>query len=499
MRRIERGRRGRIATLPLITAPAACATAVPPVAPSPRGLHTTLDSILDAPPLQRTGWGVLAVDAATGEVLYARNPERNFIPASNTKLVVTLVAMGELGPDWRYRTLIEAAGAGGEVDALIVRGSGDPTFSERFHDTDLAPLDSLAVRIARAGIARVRGDIIIDATRFTDTPIHSAWEVGDLPFGYAPPVAPFAIAEGTFRLERRTGILPGEPVRLRVLHGDSLQPIRSSVTTDTAGARPAWRIDYMRRTDTVHLAGTLPRNVPDTVRLAVTDPERYAGLAFARALRRRGIVVEGGVEVIRDPFRLRERTRGMAPRAVTEIESPPLREIIAAILKPSQNWIAEQLLKTLGAERGEGGTWADGLAVEQRYLTGHVGLDSLAFNLRDASGLSAQNLLSPAAIVHILRHAASAPWARDYRFALPTAGEEAGTLASRLRGYESRVFAKTGTIANVNSLSGYLVRDDGREVVFAIMTNGSGLPSRIVRDAIDAVVAEIARSRGGAR
>jgi len=441
-------------------------------------------------------------------MLYARNAEKHFIPASNTKLVVTLVAMGELGPDWRFTTEIHALGPIDTVaSALVVRGSGDPTLSQRFQSTDFAALDSLADQVARAGVRVVDGDLVVDATRFVDERVHSTWEIGDLPFSYATPVGAFAIAEGTFRIVRTPGAHAGDPVRVEPIGAPELQPLSVAATTDTAGARTRWSIDYINRNDTIQIAGSLPAGAaPDTLRLAVVDAEDYAARAFRVALERAGVRVTGGTRVVRDTALLTVLTANASSRTVARRESPPVREIIAAILKPSQNWIAEQLLKTLGAERGERGSWQAGIDVETRYLTTALGLDSLAFSLRDASGLSAQNLLTPAAILDMLEHAHESAWAESYRTALPTAGEGSATLARRLSGFEERVFAKTGSIANVNSLSGYLQTDTGQGVIFSILTNGSGVPSAAVRAAIDDVVRAIATgsaqpaasARGGA-
>lgn len=474
----------------------ACAPRSAPAAPAPvRTLAMIIDSIVDAPPLHRTHWGIAVRDLASGEMIYARNAERHFIPASNTKLVVTLVALGELGPDWRFRTEIRALDySREEAGTLFVRGTGDPTLSERFGATsEIAVLDSLAAQVAAAGVRRVTGDIVIDATRFTDERVNSTWEVGDLPYAYATPTGAFAVADGTFRVIRRPGERAGDPAAVDVLGGSDVQPLVARVATDTLGARVRWDLDYLDRRDTVFIAGAVPvGRGTDTLRLAVADADAYAGRALRAALRRAGVTVDGTVRVVRDTTHLPDAAAG---HVVAWRESPPLRDIVAAILKPSQNWIAEQMLKTLGAERGEGGSWSDGLEVEEQYLTQRVGIDSLAVNLRDASGLSAQNLLTPAAILAMLEHAHRAPWAADYREALPSPGEEGGTLASRLDGLETRIDAKTGTIANVNSLSGYLRAEDGRDLVFSIMTNGSGLPSAPVRNAIDAVAHAIATSR----
>tara|TARA_B100002049_G_scaffold23757_1_gene15847 strand:- start:1750 stop:2280 length:531 start_codon:yes stop_codon:yes gene_type:complete len=175
------------------------------------------------------------------------------------------------------------------------------------------------------------------------------------------------------------------------------------------------------------------------------------------------------------------------------LESPPLSELIAGILKPSQNWMTEQLIRTLGAELGEEGSWSEGVAVISEFLTEVVGIDSLDISLRDGSGLSRYNLVTPRALVRILQYLSSDQNNGTYRSALATPGEEDSTLQERLVDLEGRVFAKTGTLSNVTSLSGYLTRDDGSEVIFSILSNGSGLPSGQVRGAIDDIVRILAR------
>jgi D-alanyl-D-alanine carboxypeptidase/D-alanyl-D-alanine-endopeptidase (penicillin-binding protein 4) len=182
-----------------------------------------------------------------------------------------------------------------------------------------------------------------------------------------------------------------------------------------------------------------------------------------------------------------------ATQQIAMLTSPDMTAIISAILHPSQNWIAETLLKTVGAEKGTGGSWRGGLAVERTYLVQNVGLDSADFNLRDASGMAPQNLLSPHAIVRIYEHGRTAPWGAQYRAGLAAPGEP-GTLNTRLTEYTGRLRGKTGTISNVATLSGFLVTDQGREVTFSIMTNGTGLSSATVRRAVDEIVRTIARS-----
>jgi D-alanyl-D-alanine carboxypeptidase/D-alanyl-D-alanine-endopeptidase (penicillin-binding protein 4) len=127
------------------------------------------------------------------------------------------------------------------------------------------------------------------------------------------------------------------------------------------------------------------------------------------------------------------------------------------------------------------------------FLTEQVGVDSLDIAPRDGSGLSAYNLVTPRALVRILQYMQRGTNASTYRAAMAQPGEEDSTLERRLMDLQGRLFAKTGTISNVNSLSGYLVRDDGTDVIFSILSNGSGLPASSVRTAIDDVVRVLAR------
>jgi serine-type D-Ala-D-Ala carboxypeptidase/endopeptidase (penicillin-binding protein 4) len=495
----------RAAVFLLFVAGAGCAGAgvAGPSGPVPgagrvAALAARIDSIIDAPPLHRTSWGVLIVDAQTGRRMYARNAERHFIPASNMKLIVGAAALGRLGPDHRYRTELRSsepmaapsaspAVAPADVSMLLVVGSGDPTWSTRFHDAVTVPFDSMAALVAAAGIGRA-GELVIDVSRFRDERVNPTWEVADLPGIFAPPVDAFAAADGTFRLVLSGGGeagSAGSAAPLQPFH----QPLRASVITDVEGTRTAVTTDYTARRDTIYLSARIAAAATDTVTLAVTRPAESAAAMLADALLRRGIEVDA-IRVVRDSAeaaQLRDATT-----AVAAFESHGMDRIVATILRPSQNWIAEQVVKTLGAEFAGDGSWRGGNGVLRAWLAGDVGVDTLAVNLRDASGMSAQNLLTPEAAVAILDHARAQPWAEAFRTGLPQPGVAGTTLSARLAGLEGRVFAKTGTIANVNSLSGYFVATDGREYTFSILSNGSGLPAAMMRAAIDEVVRAMA-------
>lgn len=459
-----------------------------------------IDSVLTSPALAATSWGIAVRDLDSGRWLARYNAERHFIPASNTKLVVTTVSLGVLGPDYRWETPVWARMQPGDTvaDELVVIGRGDPTFSKRFHESDLTVTDSIADRIAAAGVKRIRGDITIDVSFFGDRAALGAWEVGDLGWAYAPPIEAFAIGEGTFGFIMRGGAEAGAPAEYTTVEPPGLQPVEARAVTDTAGARASVDVDFLDRIDRVIVEGSVGAGDSDTTRLAVVSPARYAGRAIEWALRARGVTVDGEVVLLRDSTeaaKLRERLNLDFAR-ITDATSPPLIDVVAAILRPSQNWIAEHLLKTLGAERRGTGGWSTGIDVERRYLIDEVGIDSTGFFLRDASGLSPQNLVAPDMVIALLEHARSQPWGPQFVAALPAPGMEDSTLENRLEELAGRLHAKTGTITNVNALSGYITAADGRVLAFSILTNGSGVSSAIVRRGMDRIVMAIAQEGG---
>ena len=449
-------------------------------------LASRVDAIADRSPLDRAHWGIFIQDAATGEVIYERNADRLFIPASNLKLVVATTALGLMPADHRLRTSLYTTGPlrNGVVEGdLVLYGRGDPGISGRYRDDRmLAVWEDLADSLAARGVREVRGGLVADESWFDSIHVHGDWESYDLLWWYAAPVSALGFNDNSIDFRISPGAI-GQPARIEWQPVTSFVVLSNRTRTVAAGAERT--LDFERGTgDTIIAYGTLPADErPWTEYFAVRDPARYAGTVFREVLESRGI--RFGTSQVR-VVRAQDRSVARAnPVELVGYESAPLSELIFPILNSSQNWFAEQLLKALGRDYGAGGTWEAGLDVERRFLTERVGLDEAEFRLRDASGLSAGNLITPRALARVLMYGRDLDVLRE---ALPVSAAQRGSLRSRFTDMPGRVRAKTGGIRNVDALSGFVTSERGRELVFVVIVNGSAFPGSTVRAAIDDVV-----------
>ena len=477
------------------------ATLVTPV--SAQSLRRRLDRLLDAPPFDRNFWGVAVLDT-TGKLLYQRNADRLFVPASNTKLFVSAFATALLPPEGTVATSVYATGpvdSGTVHGDLVLYGRGDPTMSRRCFDTDttrlgacetdpLRPLRQLAGQLRARGIRQVAGDLVGDGSYFEPALRHGTWEQDDLAWWYAAPVSGLAFNDNSLDLHWGPGPQPGAPgwIDFTPNFGDVTLENRTVTDSSESGGldagwltpRSLWaggRIALSRRVRTSYVA--LP------------DPNRFAASAFRQALAEAGIAVLGSTASTTDSMRYAGARR---QPALAELASRPFREWLVPILGPSQNLFAEMLLKQMGRRTAGEGSWRAALIAERRFLIDSVGLDSTQFSLRDGSGLSHTNVASPLTFAKLLLWLRRQPHFGMFEQALPVAGRS-GTIRARMAGtlVEGRVKAKTGSIFRVNSLSGYVVTAKGALRIFSIQTNNHDLAGMAMTARIDSLVVEIGR------
>lgn len=474
-----------------------------------QSLAKRMDARLDAPPFDRQLWGVALVDDR-GRLLYGRNPRRLFIPASNTKLVVTAVASALFPPDWTVPTSLYAGGpvVNGVVEGdLVLYGRGDPTMGRRCYATDTAApgacdadpfarLRELADTLRARGIREVHGDLVGDGSYFEPLMVNPSWEGFDLNWWYAAPVSGLGFNDNSVDFAWGPGPDAGAPAAITMSPdlGDIIFENRT-VTVPSGGESDVGdRFYRVPGTLQVWAEGTVTRDHPtQTESFAIPDPSLFTARALRQMLDQAGIAVNGTTRSTTDSM-LYRGARGGAPLA--EVQSRPLRDWVFPILNRSQNWFAEMLLKQLGRRFGTAGSWEAGLAVERRFLIDSVKVDSTEFSLQDGSGLSSGNLITPLAFTQILRFIRAHPRYATFAAGLPQSGST-GSLRSRFIAtpLEGRVHAKDGSIGGVNTLSGYVELAKGRALTFSVQANHHTQTTGTILAAIDSAVVEMAKGR----
>lgn len=451
--------------------PAPKATPTEPPLPAPAGtawtraqnaaMHKKIAALLKSPTLRGAQIGFYAIDTVRHNELYSLNTDEEFQPASNFKLIAGSTAAWKLGPAFSYVTRVLADSSSGSTvhGNLYLRGGGDNALNE--HD-----LDAAAAALAARGITHVDGALVTDASHFDHQQYGYGWSWDDLPYYYAPVITALELDDGIVNVTMIPGKNVGDPVDLRVWPQSSAYTIDDLMTTgpstshDTSDIARPWS-----NFNTIDILGNYPLGAKESGNIvpAVPDPEAFAGDVFLRALQAHGITVSGGMK------------KGVTPASAVELwshNSVTLPELLQNFWYPSDNLMGEIFLKQIGvAQNGEPGTDEHGIAAEREFLK-QAGVDNSTVSISDGSGLSSYDRITPRAFVQILQFDWNSPNRNTILQGLPVSGKR-GTLG---RAYlntpaENKVFAKTGSINHVRTLSGYVQTRTHGPLTFSLLFN----------------------------
>ncbi|MCF7807557.1 MAG: D-alanyl-D-alanine carboxypeptidase/D-alanyl-D-alanine-endopeptidase [Candidatus Marinimicrobia bacterium] len=449
-----------------------------------------IDTLLNAAPTKMGWWGVKVLYPETGEVIYERNASKMFMPASNMKMYTTAAALCLLGPDHRYETEFHTNGdiVDGTLQGdLIIRGSGDPSWSWRFYDNNY---DSVMVRfvdsLASKGIKEISGNIIGDDNIFDDDLLGYGWSWDDEPYYYAAQLSGLSYSENYIDYKLIPDTLNvGGPVIIEGFPKTSYLNLRNDLVTVSSDTSTDW--DYGRewRSNNGWFEGDLHIEGGEQERaITIHNPTLFTVHVLKERLADAGIRVNG------DPIDaddLADTVRYDSTQKLFSYYSHPMSDIIKKVNQPSQNFIAETLQRTMGALFGEEGSSREGRKV-QIALYDSLGMDTRNLKIRDGSGLSRHDLVSPNTSTSLLQMMWDHPYRSTYIESFPLSGVS-GTIKRRMPGMsaEYNVRAKTGYIGYVRSLSGYTWTRSGEPIIFSIMVNHYTIPTSIVNHIQDQI------------
>ena len=502
---------------------------------STASLREQVGAITGESAVSRAHWGV-SVTRLDGTPVFAMNEAQYFQPASNAKLFTTAAAIALLGPDRTFETGVYAEGrrispASLEGD-LILRGGGDPNLSGtnlpyvspalRPTRSPAPPVDplrylaELADKVAATGLKQISGSVVADDTLFPYEPYPEDWTMDDAVWGYGAPVSALSVNDNQIQLTMRPGARRGTPIKYDISPTMPWYTIDTGdATTGAAGSGSHLDVQRSPGTRVLRIFGTIAPDAPaDHEEIAIDDPAEYAAKAFTMLLASRGVNVAGQVGVqhrlpetpvaftaeARKPVPLQaegteaqRRTHIPSDKPIVSHQSVPLGVDVVLTNKISQNLHAELLLHAMSATYLDGST-VGGARVVRSWLTQRVGVDPDDFAFFDGSGLSGHDLVTPRAITRLLSFAAAQPWGAAWKASLPVAGED-GSMRGRYANspWKDHVFAKTGTLGEVNALSGYVDCASGQTLIFSVIVNhhapGTGDALKALDRIVDAIAA----------
>ncbi len=461
--------------------------------------------VMDSAKYKQAHWGLLAVDLKSGEVRYELNSEKLFAPASTTKCYSVACALDAFGADHRFETPIVRRGeindkgeltgdlvfiASGDLtlggrtteSGEIAFTNGDHTYASGGTESELTPqdplagLNNLAAQVAKAGIKRVRGDVLIDDRLF-----EKAEGSGSGP----GTLTPIYINDNVIDVTITPG-KAGEPAEVKWRPESKSFRVEMHVETIAKDGKTETSVrDLGNGRISVH--GHIAEGHKPVLRvIEVTDANSFARTLLIEALQRHGVAVDAPAAADHPHDKLPPRDETLKLPSVAKHISPPFAENARLILKVSHNLHASTLPLLVAAKHGER-TLAQGLRHQHAFLK-RVGVDVDTISFGGGAGGSRADYTTPAATVQLLRYMATRSDFDAYRRAMPRLGVD-GTLAKSVGAQspaKDKVSAKTGTlfwdnVMNANSLltskalAGYLTTSKGDTLAFALFVNNAPL------------------------
>jgi len=444
-------------------------------------LREQLDDSFNDPSFNNAFCGAYIRSLKTGDVIYKRNADKLFVPASNMKLFTSSAALILLGHNYVYETNLYANGIiknGVLQGDLIIQGTGDPTISNRFFPGSTTNIfEKWADSLIAKGITQIEGNIFGDDSYFDNVGLGKGWLSDYESFWFSAPSGALSFNDNSIEIT----ITPGElnfPANIKINPDTKYVTVISKVLTVSNSEEQTIKVSRLRGTNLISITGKIKKNSKPVVEnISISDPTMFFLTVFKEVLEKKGIVVKGKIGSINTSEKI-IIYQNLIP--LINHQSVPLRMIIKELNKNSNNFYAEQILKTIGLEIYGYGTSENGIkACKDLFNQIGINIDNLV--MVDGSGLSQLNLVTPRQIVNLLSYMYKSNVFNYFYDSLPIAGVD-GTLSDRMikTTAQNNVRAKAGFNAYSSSLSGYVKTVSGEYLAFSILINNFLSPSSLI-------------------
>ena len=446
-----------------------------------------INQIIEQSELANARWGVIAISLKDGRIVCGRDERKLFNPASIEKTLTAIVALDKLGADYRWKTSVYASKPieNETLDGdLTIYGRGAPDFDEE-------GLENLAAQLQARGLKRVKGNIIGDESYFKGDSLGDGWTWNDVQWYYGAEASALSYKENELDVYTQDG----KPVS-----SNDLAQIENALQPKPADKIESYGIKRGLADNQIYVWGYGDKS---SGRMSVANPPRWIAKLLKDALEKKGITVEGNVKSVN--WQSKDKLNVETNVELAAVESKPLGEVIVRMNKHSVNLYAELLLRTLGKNFGDTapdeikqlqdvrGDDAAGTSVIKKFLRENKVLTD-DIQIHDGSGLSRLDFVTPEAFGRALIYAAQSKFSDVFINSLPIAGTD-GTLGGRLGKVKGKVMAKTGTIAFVNSLTGYALTNEGEVLTFAVISNN--VMKKSGPNVIDAITINLVEQSSG--
>ncbi len=457
-------------------------------APGQLELEKRVEKILKHQHLKKATISVRIVTAKDNRVLFSHNTYTPLKPASNMKLLTTAAALLYLGGGFEFETGIyisHKVSKGKLPGNIIIKAGGDPNISGRFYNDNITAVPEMwADKVAEAGIKSVEGDIVVDDTMFDREYINTAWPQDQLSNWYCAQISALSFNDNCIDVTVKPQANIGKPAIVATNPETGYVKIVNSCKVTGKKSKHAISIFRKIGTNIVHVKGKCWKNAKSgSSWVTIDNPSLYLATVFKELLEKRGIEVTGAARFAADD----DIKRLKKAKKITSTTST-IEQTINVTNKRSQNFYAEQLLKTLGYKTKGKGSFKSGLAAISDMLA-DLGYEPGKYIISDGSGLSKKNRLTTRIFTDLLCFMSKSRNNKMFIDSLPKSGEQQGSLRKRMKQapYKSRIKAKTGYILGASGLSGYAEPPNGELIAFSILVNDFKISNRHIKNLQDSI------------